>query len=137
MIFHTCVDHNLRNSNLIVRSKGQSRIQILNSALFLHDSSNLFNMITLRYVLPVTKDEPIFRFLYARLVGMYYGMAWASFWASLCLSVHKHVNTIQTKPFQLGQSNLVHILLMTRGRHLFIFKVRGQRSKARHCCKTL
>ena len=31
---------------------------------------------------------------------------------------------IQTEPFQLGPSNLVHILPMTRGRHLLIFKVR-------------
>ena len=69
---------------------------------------------------------------------------------SVCESVHgrmsvglstKLVNTIQTKPFQLGSSNLVHvhILLITRGRHLLIFKVRGQRSRsqATHCCKTL
>ena len=46
------------------------------------------------------------------------------------------VNTIQTEPFQLGPSNLVHRLLMTRGRHLLIFKVMGQRSRshATHCC---
>ena len=36
------------------------------------------------------------------------------------------VNTIQTEPFELGLSNLVHILLMTRGRTLLIFKVRGK-----------
>ena len=138
-------------------------------------------------------------FLYARLVGTYYGMARASVclsvclsvrlsvclsvWASVCGSVHKAckhdtnwtvqartvklgthttydkktdpidfqgqskvkvtrytlllnlVNTIQTEPLQLGPSNLAHILLMTRGRHLFIFKVRGQRSRshAKHC----
>ena len=36
------------------------------------------------------------------------------------------VNTIQTRPFKLGLSNLVHILLMTRGRHLLISKVKGQ-----------
>ena len=30
------------------------------------------------------------------------------------------VNTIQTEPFQLGLSNLVHILLMTRGQHLLL-----------------
>ena len=49
------------------------------------------------------------------------------------------VNTIQTEPFKLGSSKFVHILLMTRGRHLLIFKVRGQRSRshAPHCCKTL
>ena len=48
------------------------------------------------------------------------------------------VNTIQTEPFKLGPSNLVHILLMTRGRHLLIFKVRGQRSRshATYCCWT-
>ena len=40
------------------------------------------------------------------------------------------VNTIQTEPLQLGPSNLVHILLMTRGRYLLIFKVRGQRSRS-------
>ena len=40
------------------------------------------------------------------------------------------VNMIQTEPFQLGPSNLVHILLMIRGRHLLIFKVRGQRSRS-------
>ena len=36
------------------------------------------------------------------------------------------VNVIQTEPFQLGKSNLVYILLMTRGRHLMMFKVKGQ-----------
>ena len=44
-----------------------------------------------------------------------------------CLSgppfVKKLVNMLQTEPFQLGLSNLVHILLMTRGQHLLIFKV--------------
>ena len=46
------------------------------------------------------------------------------------------VNTIQTEPFQLGPSNLVHRLLMARGRHLLTFKVMGQRSRsnATHCC---
>ena len=46
------------------------------------------------------------------------------------------VNMIQTEPFKLGPSNLVHILPMTRGRHLLISKVRGQRSRpyAIHCC---
>ena len=45
------------------------------------------------------------------------------------------VNTIQTEPFQLGPSNLVHRLLITRGRHLLTFKVMGQRSRshATHC----
>ena len=45
------------------------------------------------------------------------------------------VNTIQTEPLKLGQSNLIHILLMTRGQHLLIFKVRGLRSRshATHC----
>ena len=45
------------------------------------------------------------------------------------------VNMIQTEPFQLGPSNLVHILLMTRGLTLLIFKVMGQRSRSRasHC----
>ena len=40
------------------------------------------------------------------------------------------VNTIQTEPFKLGPSNLVHLLLMTRGQILLIFKVRGQRSRS-------
>ena len=46
------------------------------------------------------------------------------------------VNTIQTEPFKLGPSNLVHILLMTRGRQLLISEVMGQRprSYAIHCC---
>ena len=57
---------------------------------------------------------------------------------SVCLST-KLVNTIQTEPFQLGPSNLVHLLLMTRGRTLLSFKVRSQRSRSHitHCCKTL
>ena len=72
-------------------------------------------------------------FLYARLVGTYYGMARASVRLSVCSSVRlsiKLVNTIQTEPFELGPSNLVHLLLMTRGRTLLIFKVRGQRSRS-------
>ena len=54
---------------------------------------------------------------------------------SVCLSI-KLVNTIQIEPFQLGPSNLVHLLLMTRGQTLLIFKVRGQRSRSHaiHCC---
>ena len=36
----------------------------------------------------------------------------------------KFVNTIQTEPFQLGPSNLIHILLMTRRIHLLISKVK-------------
>ena len=49
------------------------------------------------------------------------------------------VNNMQTEPFKLGSSNLVHILLMTKGGHLLISKVRGQRSRsyAIHCCQTL
>ena len=49
------------------------------------------------------------------------------------------VNTIQTEPFQLGPSNLVHLLLLTRGGTLLIFKVRGQRSRSHitHYCFTL
>ena len=63
-------------------------------------------------------------------------------WVSVCLSVGlsaKLVNTIETEPLHLGPPNLVHILLMTRGRTLLIFKVRGQRSRshAGHCCLTL
>ena len=42
----------------------------------------------------------------------------------------KLVDTIQSEPFQLGPSNLVHLLLMTRGQTLLIFKVRGQRSRS-------
>ena len=34
------------------------------------------------------------------------------------------VNKIKTESFWLGPSNLVHILVMTGGRHLLIFKVR-------------
>ena len=52
---------------------------------------------------------------------------------SVCLSVRlstKLVNKIQTEPFKLEPSNLVHLLLMTRGRTLLIFKVRGQRSRS-------
>ena len=74
-------------------------------------------------------------FLYAQLVGTYYGMAQASVCLSVCLSgllsvglSTKLVNTIQTKPFHRGSSNLVHILLMIRGQHLSI---------CTHCCKTL
>ena len=55
------------------------------------------------------------------------------FSVGVCLSVRlstKLVNTIQTEPFQLGPSNVVHILLMTRGRTLLIFKVIGQRSRS-------
>ena len=46
------------------------------------------------------------------------------------------VNMIQNEPFQLDPSNLVHILLMTRGQRLLIFKDRGQRSRSHtnHCC---
>ena len=62
--------------------------------------------------------------------------------AGVCPSVRlstKLVNTIQTEPFELGLSNLVHLLLMTRGWTLLIFKVRGQRSRshATHCYLTL
>ena len=64
-------------------------------------------------------------FLYARLVGTYCGMARASVCLSVCLST-KLVDTIQTEPFKLGPSNLVHLLLMTRRRTLLIFKVKGQ-----------
>ena len=53
-----------------------------------------------------------------------------------CYTLLFNLENIQTGPFQLGPSNLVHILLMTKGRHLFIFKVGGQRSSshATHCC---
>ena len=59
-------------------------------------------------------------------------MALASVRLGVCLSVGlsaKFVNTIETEPFQLGPSNLVHILFMTRGQTLLIFKVGGQRSR--------
>ena len=72
--------------------------------------------------------------LYARLVGTYYDMTRApvclSVRLSVCPSVHKAWNTKQTERLQLGPSNLVHLLLMTRGRTLLIFKVRGQRSRS-------
>ena len=92
-----------------------------------------------KITLPDTWDTVSASLLYAWLVGTYYCMARASVRPSVCLSVGmstKLVNTIQTEPFQLGPSNLVHILLMTRGQTLLIFKVRGQRSRscARHCC---
>ena len=58
----------------------------------------------------------------------------------LCICLHvglsaKLVNTMQTEPFQLGPSHLVHILLMTRGITLLIYNVMGQRSRshAKHC----
>ena len=47
-----------------------------------------------------------------------------------CTLLFNLVNTIQTKPFKLGPSNFVHILLIPRGRTLLIFKVRGQRSRS-------
>ena len=63
-------------------------------------------------------------------------MALASVCLSVCLSVRlsvglstKLVNTVQTEPYQLGPSNLIHILLMTRGRTLMIFKVMGSKVK--------
>ena len=40
------------------------------------------------------------------------------------------VNRIQTRPFKLGLSNVVHMLLMTRGKHLLISKVKGQWSRS-------
>ena len=54
---------------------------------------------------------------------------------SVCLSA-KLKNMIQTEPFHLGPSTLVHILLMTRRRTVMVFKIMGQRSRshARHCC---
>ena len=42
------------------------------------------------------------------------------------------VNTIQTEPFQLGLSNLVHIQLMTRTMHILIFKVKGRQGHILH-----
>ena len=41
---------------------------------------------------------------------------------------------IHTEPFQLGRSNLVHILLMTRGGHI---DFQGQGSKVKVTCYTL
>ena len=51
-------------------------------------------------------------------------------------SLFNLVNRIQTEPFQPGPWNLVHILNMTRGQKLLIFKVMGQRSRsqATHSC---
>ena len=42
--------------------------------------------------------------------------------------VIKPCNTIQTEPFQLGPSNLVNRLVMTRGRHVLFSRsgVKGQ-----------
>ena len=47
----------------------------------------------------------------------------------------KLVNTIETELFHIGPSNLVHLLLLTRGQTLLIFKIRGLRSRshAGHC----
>ena len=42
------------------------------------------------------------------------------------------VNRTRTELFKLGPSIFVHVLLMTRGRQLLIFKVRGQRSRSRY-----
>ena len=53
---------------------------------------------------------------------------------SVCLST-KLVNTLQTEPFKLGLSNLVHFLHMTRGQTLFVFQ--GQGSKVKVTCYTL
>ena len=142
-----------------------------------------------QHVLIGIQGVKLSKFLYARLVGTYYGMARASVRPSVWVSVHgsvrkacKHdrdwtvpartvklgthttydkrtnpidfqgqgskvkvtsltlmlnlVNRIQTEQFQLGPLNLVHILLTTRGQHLLIFKVMGQRSRsqATHSC---
>ena len=165
---------------------------VLNSMNGLSHSLQVFHGLTENWI--VHKFEKSFSnlFLYARLLGTYYGMAWASVcpsvhkacihdtdWVGLSirLSVHKAckhdtdwtvavrtvklsthttydkrtnpidfqgqgskvkvtgytlllnlVNTIQTEPFKLGSSNLVHILLMTRGWHLLISRsgVKGQ-----------
>ena len=95
--------------------------------------------------LPVVLELlPIVEFLYPDLSGSI--MVWPgcpsvrpSVRPSVCLSVGlstKLVNTIQTEPFQLGPSNLVHMLLITRGGTLSIVNVMGQRSRshARYCC---
>ena len=44
--------------------------------------------------------------------------------AGVCPSVHKACKHNKTEPFQLGLSNFVNLLLMTRGRTLLIFKVK-------------
>ena len=86
--------------------------------------------------------------LYALQSQSNYGIALASVRPSVDLSAKLVslgtflillVNMIQTEPFPPGPPNLVQILLMTRGRHLLLLKVRGQRSRshAKHCCLTL
>ena len=52
-----------------------------------------------------------------------------------CVYTQKLVNKTQKEPLGLGPSTLVHIL-MTRGRHLLFFKVRGQRSTSLGCICT-
>ena len=42
------------------------------------------------------------------------------------------VNQIKTEPFGLGPSNLVHMLAMTRGQHVLLFKTRDQRVARSH-----
>ena len=42
-----------------------------------------------------------------------------------------HVNKIKTELFGLGPSNLVHILAITRGWYVLLFKVRGLRSRSK------
>ena len=63
--------------------------------------------------------QPLKTFLCARLRDiLWYGTGVCP---SVCLSVRlstKLVNTIQTEPFKLGPSNLVHLLLTSRGRTL-------------------
>ena len=86
--------------------------------------------------------------LYALQRQSNYGIALASVRPSVDLSAKLVslgtflillVNMIQTEPFQPGPSNLVQLLLMTRGRYLLLLKVMGQRSRshAKHCCLTL
>ena len=49
--------------------------------------------------------------------------------------VLKLVNKINTESFGLGLSDFLHILVMARGQHQLIFKVRGQKLRlhARPC----
>ena len=51
-------------------------------------------------------------------------------WCCICFTNTSCYYRVQTELFKLGPSNLVHLLLMTRGRILMIFKVRDQRSRS-------
>ena len=96
-------------------------IGIVNVAILINKMS-VFNDIFLNYISLVIRPP-------CRHVFIWYGAGVClSVLMSVCLSVRlsaKHIKTIQTEPFLLGPSNLVHILLMTRERTLLILNVTG------------